>query len=93
MQRHHKIGILIKLWLFVAGLYIRADLHEDASGTMEEAGKLVETLELDKAAYHANARRLYEKGWGGAKSVDELWADVYSAVSNISAPTAYGACY
>ncbi|KAK5135918.1 hypothetical protein LTR08_004376 [Meristemomyces frigidus] len=77
-QRQHQISILVKLWLFIAGLYVRADLHDDASGATEEACKLVETLEADKGAQHANARRLFEKGWGGGKSVDELWADAYS---------------
>ena len=75
------IGILVSLWLFVAGLYLRADLYGDAGDAIEEAFKLVEVLEADKAAQHTNARGLFERGWGGGKSVDELWADVYAAVS------------
>lgn len=80
-ERQHKISVLVKVWLFIAGLYMRADLYDDANGAIDEASRLVESFEADKGAVHANARRLFEKGWGSGKSVDELWADVWSAVS------------
>ncbi|KAK4543073.1 hypothetical protein LTR36_005850 [Oleoguttula mirabilis] len=83
-ERQHKIGVLVKLWLFIAGLYIRAELHDDANGAIQEAFAFVETLEADKGAQHANARKLFEKGWGGGKSVDELWGDVWSAKGNLA---------
>lgn len=82
-ERRHKVGVLIKTWLFVAGLYVRADSCDDAQSAVDHASKLVESLEVEFAASPdgVNARRLYEKGWGGSKSIDELWADVWSTVS------------
>lgn len=80
-ERQYKICVLVKVWLFIAALYTRASSHDDASGAIEEAFSLVEVFEADKGAEHATARKLYEKGWGGGKSVDALWADVYASVS------------
>lgn len=80
-QQRHKVGLLVKVWLFIAELYIRAESLDDASGAIQEAHKLVESFELQVAAADSSARAFYFKGWGGGKSVDELWADVLSSVS------------
>lgn len=80
-ERQHKISVLIEIWLFIAGLYLRASFPDDCSGAITEAHKLVELAEADAAAGNANARNLYEKSWGGGRSVDRLWADVWAAVS------------
>ncbi|KAK3117538.1 hypothetical protein LTR53_000964 [Teratosphaeriaceae sp. CCFEE 6253] len=77
-QSQHRTSILVNVWLFVSALYIRAGFHDDAAGAVEEAKKLVEAFEAEKAARRANAEKLFLKGWGGGKSVDELWADVWS---------------
>ena len=79
--RQHRSSILVKVWLFVAALYVRAGFFEDAGGAIEEAQRPVEAFEREKSAQNANALALFEKGWGGGKSVDELWADVWSVVS------------
>ena len=79
-ERQHQTSILVKVWLFIASLYIRADLYDDAGGAINEATRTVEALETDKTT----ARNLFEKGWGGGQSVDELWADVHSAVSTVT---------
>ena len=81
-ERRHKVGVLIKTWLFVAGLYMRAESYDDAQNALDHASKLVESSEVEFAATGEgiNARRLYEKGWGGSQSVDALWADVWSTV-------------
>jgi hypothetical protein len=71
----------VKIWLFIAGLYVRAELFEDAGGAIEEAQKLVESFEMEVGAEHASVRRFFEKGWAGGKSVDGLWGDVWAAVS------------
>lgn len=81
MQRH-KVSVLVNVWLFIAELYIRADSLDDASGAIEEAHKLVESFEAEVAAEDSSAKSFYDKGWGGGKSVDELWADVWSLVSS-----------
>ena len=80
-DRQQKISLLVKIWLFIAGLYVRADLFEDAAGAVAEAEKLVESFESEIGANHASARRFFEKGWAGGKSVDGLWGDVWGAVS------------
>lgn len=82
-ERRHKFGVLVQIWLFIAGLYIRAELYDDAHSAVQNASKFVEMLEVELAGSESgtNARRLFYKGWGGGKSVDELWADVWSIVS------------
>ncbi|KAM3417640.1 hypothetical protein BST61_g5876 [Cercospora zeina] len=85
-ERRQKVGVLIKTWLFVAGLYLRADSAEDAENAVERASKLVESLEIEIGGGEdgVSAQRLFEKGWGGSKSIDELWADVWSAKAHIA---------
>jgi cargo-transport protein YPP1 len=80
LKRQHKVSVLVNVLLSIAGLYARAELYDDAVGAIAEARVLIEAFEIDKGAHHANARRLFEKGWGAGKSVDELWADYYAAV-------------
>ena len=82
-DRQHKISLLAKIWLFIAGLYVQADLFDDSGSAIDEAYKLVESFEMEVGAEHSSARRFFEKGWAGGKSVDELWADVWAAVSRI----------
>ncbi|KAF2764277.1 hypothetical protein EJ03DRAFT_386079 [Teratosphaeria nubilosa] len=82
--RQHKTSTLVGVWLFIAGLYVRAEFYDDAQGAINEAYSLVETFEAEKAAASANARTLFEKGWGAGKSVDALWGDVYAAKGALS---------
>lgn len=80
-QQRHRVSILVDIWLFIAELYIRAESLDDAAGAVEEAHKLVESFEMEVAVEDSSAQSLCLKGWGGGKSVDELWADVWSTVS------------
>jgi hypothetical protein len=80
-QKRHKVSVLVKVWLFIAELYIRAESLDDAAGAIQEAHKLVESFEAEVAAAESSARAFYLKTWGGGNSVDELWADVLSSVS------------
>ncbi|KAK0251486.1 hypothetical protein B0A54_15511 [Friedmanniomyces endolithicus] len=82
--RQHMSSILVKVWLFVAALYVRASFFEDAGGAVEEAQRLVEAFEREKSAQNANSLTLFQKGWGGGKSVDELWADVWSVKGDLA---------
>ncbi|KAF2718671.1 TPR-like protein [Polychaeton citri CBS 116435] len=86
MQRRHSTSLLSGIWIFIAGLYLRAEAFEDASFAVDEAAKLVDTLELDLSQSEAglNAMRLFQKGWGGGKSIDHLWAEVWAARGSIS---------
>lgn len=72
---------LVKVWLMIAGFYRRAKMYKDSKGAIEEARKLVETLEADIALDATNSVTLRNPGWGGKKSADELWSDVRAEVS------------
>jgi hypothetical protein len=78
---------LVKIWLFIAGLYVRADLFDDSGSAIDEAYKLVESFEMEVGVEQSSATRFFHKGWAGGKSVDELWADVWASVSNTSVLT------
>ncbi|OCK78023.1 filamentation protein-like protein [Lepidopterella palustris CBS 459.81] len=78
MERRHKISLLVKVWLFISGLYTRAAMYEDAKGAVDEAFKLVEKLELEVAQESFNTKAFADPGWGVGKSVEELWGDVWA---------------
>lgn len=79
--RRQKVSLLVDIWLFISGLYTRATMFEDAKEAVVEAMKLVETFEAEVSQESSTARALADRGCGGGKSVEELWADVYTAVS------------
>lgn len=83
-ERRHKYGVLVQTWLFIAGLYIRAEMYDDAQSALDHAAKFSDMLEVELAGSESgsNARRLFHKGWGGGDSIDALHADVWSNVSN-----------
>ncbi|KAK6439043.1 hypothetical protein LTR95_004758 [Oleoguttula sp. CCFEE 5521] len=83
-QRRHKMSLLVRVWLFIADLYMRAEGLDDASGAVDEAAKLVEAFEADVGAERSSARSFFYKGWGGGASVDELWADVWSTKGDLA---------
>jgi hypothetical protein len=91
-QQRHKVSVLVKVWLFIAELYIRAESLDDASGAIQEAHKLVESFEAEVAAVESSARAFYFKTWGGGNSVDELWADILSSVSSTHHPLTVRLC-
>jgi tetratricopeptide (TPR) repeat protein len=81
-DRRQKVSLLVDIWIFASGLYARAQAFEDAKEAVTEAVKLVETFESELTLEVSTAKALADKGWGGGKSVEELWADAYTAVSS-----------
>ena len=77
LQRH-ALSLLLKIWIFIAGLYRRAKMYDDAQGAIDEAFKHVKAVESSVAAQASSARAFDTPGWGGVKSVEELWADAYA---------------
>ncbi|TID16135.1 filamentation protein-like protein [Venturia nashicola] len=77
-ERKHRITLLIHVWLFVAGLYTRAEAFDDAKGAIEEAADLVQALESQVAQQDSSVKAFASRGWGGGKSVEELWADIWA---------------
>jgi tetratricopeptide (TPR) repeat protein len=80
-ERRQKVSLLVDIWLFISGLYSRAHMFHDAKEAIAEALKLVENFEVEISIESSTAKALGEKGWGGGKSVEELWADAFTAVS------------
>lgn len=80
-DRRQKVSLLVDIWIFISGLYARAQAFEDAKEAVGEALKLVENFENELSLEFSTAKALADKGWGGGKSVEELWADAFTAVS------------
>ncbi|OAX84220.1 hypothetical protein ACJ72_01406 [Emergomyces africanus] len=74
----HVHGLLLKIWLFIAGLYRRAALFEDSLEACNEASEQAKCVEALVAEQESSARAFADAGWGGTKSSDELWGDVYA---------------
>ena len=80
-ERRHKVTLLVELWSFIAGMYTRAGLFDDAKGAIDEAAELVQALENEIASTSSTAKAFSEKNWGGGKPVEELWGDIFCQVS------------
>ncbi|KAK9419270.1 putative Filamentation protein [Seiridium unicorne] len=76
--------ILVKVWLMIAAFYRRAQIHRDAHGAIDEAKKLVGAMEADIAKDTSGSVAINHPGWGGKKSIEELWADVHSEMGYLS---------
>ncbi|PQE12089.1 Filamentation protein [Rutstroemia sp. NJR-2017a BVV2] len=77
-ERRRRMALLVKVWLLIAGFYRRATMYEDAKGAVEEAHKLVTTLETDISNDPTGLASYESAGWGSKKSVAELWGDVFA---------------
>ncbi|KAL1304464.1 hypothetical protein AAFC00_003458 [Neodothiora populina] len=82
--RRHRMSLLIDIWLFIAGQYARSELYEDAEGAIDEAEKLTEVFLQEFAKEDCSASGFDERGWGGGKSVNRLWADVHAKRANLA---------
>jgi len=80
-ERRQKVSLLVDIWIFIAGLYSRAQMFQDTREAIGEAMKLVQEFEAEASQESSTAKSLAEKGWGAGKSVEELWADAFTAVS------------
>lgn len=75
-------GILVKVWLAIAGFYRRAGLLEDSQKATAEAQKIVQSLETDVANDPSGSLSVRRAGWGMEKSVEEISADVWAEVGH-----------
>ncbi|KAI9818449.1 MAG: hypothetical protein M1827_000508 [Pycnora praestabilis] len=93
LEHRHAVGVLCKVWLLIAGLYTRAEMYEDARGAIDEANHLVVRLEHEAAKDQSGSRAFSERGWGGSKSVDELWGDIWAERGKLAGAesSSYGA--
>ena len=88
-EKRRRTTILVKVWLLIAGFYRQAAMYEDTKEAIEESRKLVHSMEADVLNDTTGNISISHPGWGGRKSVAELWGDVYSEVgaSNTLIPT------
>ena len=80
-QHRHALTVLIKIWLVISTLYRRAGMLEDALEALNEAFSSVKAVEAAVALSNpggASTSAFLEEGWGGIKSVEEVWADYYT---------------
>ena len=80
-DRRHRVSLLVAVWLFVADLYMREALLDDAKGAIDEAEKLAQGFQTDLAQEESSARAFNERGWGAGSSVARLSADIWAEVS------------
>ncbi|KAF2012514.1 hypothetical protein BU24DRAFT_374080 [Aaosphaeria arxii CBS 175.79] len=78
-SRRHRVTLLVDIWIFISDLYLKADMLEDSKGAVNEAFKLVESFEAEVAQEGSSSKAFADRGWGGGKSVEELWADSFAA--------------
>lgn len=77
VAQKHAFAVLVKIWLVIAKLYRRANLFDDSREACDEAAKVAQKIESLVAGVESSARAFSDAGWGGGKSSDEVWADVF----------------
>ncbi|KAF2841577.1 hypothetical protein M501DRAFT_1014377 [Patellaria atrata CBS 101060] len=83
-ERRHSISLLVQIWIFISGLYMRAVMFEESKAAIDEAFKLVEGFQHEVAQGSSSIAAFADRGWGGGKSVEELWADVWAERGNLA---------
>ncbi|KAK0748686.1 hypothetical protein B0T21DRAFT_380459 [Apiosordaria backusii] len=86
-QEHSKRkrkGILVKVWLTIAGFYRRAGLLDDTQKAIAEAQKIVQSFEGDVVSDTSGALNTRTAGWGMEKSVEAVLADVWTEKGQLS---------
>ncbi|EFE34184.1 filamentation protein (Rhf1), putative [Trichophyton benhamiae CBS 112371] len=77
-EQKHSLSLLVKIWLFISDLYRKALLLEDAMEACNEASTHATRIEGLVAAQESSTRAFADEGWGGTKSPDEIWGDIYA---------------
>ena len=84
LLQRHSLTLLTKIWLFISSLYHRASIPTDSLAALSEAETHVKTIETLVARYDNSSEEAFTiPGWGGLKSVAELWADILAAKADI----------
>ena len=75
--KRHSLTLLVKIWCLMAALYRRTSMAIDAAASLAEAETHVRSIETMVVKENGSSNEtLTAPGWGGAKAVAELWADV-----------------
>ncbi|GAB0136758.1 hypothetical protein EsDP_00005049 [Epichloe bromicola] len=73
-----RLSLLIKIWLTIAGFYRRAGMLDDGRAAVLEAQKLLSGIESESSKEVCGRGVTKSSGWAERRSVDDLWADVWS---------------
>ena len=77
LESRHALSLLAKIWCQISALYRRAGSAPDAQGAIREAMTNVQTVEMAIAAQQgSSAENFSSSGYGGLRSLSELWGDV-----------------
>lgn len=68
--------LLVEIWLFIAGLYRRADLLQDAEDALRQAQQTASEMELEVSKTAAGYDAFSQPAWGRAKTIERLFADI-----------------
>ena len=83
-EERYAIELLNRIWLFVSALYRRGGNLEDSRQAMDEAFKQAKLVEASVAQPGPSSVKAFdEAGWGGMKSVEEIWADSYAEMGHL----------
>lgn len=81
----HALTLLTKTWLVISSLYRRASLFDDSQEAVDEAANQAHRIEtLTATLYGSSSKSFFERKWGGGKSSDELFADVFATRGHLS---------
>ncbi|KAI1335509.1 hypothetical protein F5Y15DRAFT_397552 [Xylariaceae sp. FL0016] len=82
--KRQRTTTLIKVWLMIASFYRRSEMYGDARGAIDEAQKLIDSLESDVIKDTSGIVSTSNSGWGGKKCVEELWGDVQTEMGYLA---------
>lgn len=80
----HALALLTKIWLQISSLYQRASLFDDAREAVDEAARHAHHIETIMATlYGSSSDSFSERKWGGGKSGDEIFAEVFASKGHL----------
>ncbi|KAF5013530.1 hypothetical protein FDECE_471 [Fusarium decemcellulare] len=83
-ERSHRVTILVRVWLMIAGFYRRAGMKEDCRGAITEAQRLIQSLETDATRDPSGSGSLKSPGWAEKKGIEDLWSDLWAEQGQLS---------
>jgi tetratricopeptide (TPR) repeat protein len=83
VQERYALTLLSHIWIFISGLYRKANMVDDARSAINEALQLAQKIETFAAANHSSSRSFQLSAVGGAPSSDQIFADAYAELGQL----------